>query len=192
MNRYERMAEQYRPSPVKLLLIGESPPFTEAADMAQVPYFYNARWVCNQRDALLRETAKVILGRHVCIDSEPTKHGVLSELKEKGVFLIDAVEQPFKKGLGRRQRRAAIDDGIPRLLSRIKQLNPRQIIIVLTRVYDIIYDRLETEGLRPVPVRVPSPWAAKRDGLGYKDKLREALLYKRSQGHAAALHQRSL
>lgn len=173
---YVEMAEQYRPATVKTLLIGESPPYTEALDIRQVPYFYNTKFVDNQRDSLLRETAKVVLNRHVAIYSERQKHEVLSGLKGKGVFLIDAVERPINDLKGRR-RQEAIRKEIPNLLLRVNAVKPERIIVVLTSVYDLIYPALQSEGLPLVPIRVPSPWAAKPMGEGYKDILGDALCY---------------
>lgn len=170
------MSELYRPSKIKVLLIGESPPYSESPDISRTPYFYNTKFVDNMRDSLLRETSKVILDRHICIYSERYKHEILSALKDKGVFLIDAVEQPINHLKGKHRKDTILKE-IPSLLSRIKVLNPDRIIVVLTSVYDIIRFPLQAAGLPLVPLRIPSPWAAKTVGQGYKDFLKEALSY---------------
>jgi len=57
---YEEVSTRFKPSKVKIVLLAESPPeILDNIEVTQLKYFYNVDYVNNQKDILLRETAKL-------------------------------------------------------------------------------------------------------------------------------------
>jgi hypothetical protein len=146
--RRERWAQRYRPREIDLLLLAEGPP----AALDRYFYFPDVP----SHDSLFREVAaELVGGPRTRLD----KGEQLNALKERGVFLIDAVQMPVADEL-------AVN--IPRLASRIRRLQPRRIVIVKAPVFDRVYLPLEERGLPVINVRIPFP------GSGQQARFREA------------------
>jgi len=92
--KYEAAADKYKPVKIKYLLIAESPPHRLTND-GEMRYFYFDE--ISDGDALLNNTIESIFSEKY----DNSKKGFwLKKLKDKGFFLIDAVEYPinqFKK-----------------------------------------------------------------------------------------------
>jgi len=146
---YEELRSRYRPDPVKVLLIGESPPDPGSG---QRRFFY-ARELTY--DNLYRGVAEAIYGLEPEFDVQ-AKEAVLDRLKEDGFWLVDAVEHPVNK-LSRAARRRAIADAVPGSVERCKELAPeRGVIICHSLVYELTASALRAAGVRilhdePIP-----------------------------------------
>ncbi|HVM34101.1 MAG TPA: winged helix-turn-helix domain-containing protein [Actinomycetota bacterium] len=149
-----RAAARYRPERVRLLLIAEAPPDSEER------YFYLEG--VRDKDSLFRYVAKGILGYVPDRASKPT---ALSELKDRGVFLIDASEGP----LGDR----SLDADPIELILRCEALQPEHIILIKVNVYDDLFAPLKAAGLPVVDVRMPFPGSGqqKRFEAAFKEAL---------------------
>ena len=132
-------ARRWRPETVDLLLVDEAPP--SALDR----YFYFED-VATQ-DSLFRYVVAGVLGVRPTRDKAP----LLAELREAGVFLIDACPDPF------RHRREALAGCLPDLLARAAELRPRRVVIIGAPLYDLAFEPLRTAGLPVVDARLPYP-----------------------------------
>lgn len=147
--RRRRAARKYKPSCVALLLVAEAPP--RAPDR----YFYFDD--VQTQDSLFRYVCKVILGRVPNRDDKPV---ALSELKDRGVFLIDLSEEP----IGATPLTSFVQD----LVERCRALKPTEIILIKATVYDAAYQELSEAGLPVVDERIPFP------GSGQQRRFEEA------------------
>jgi hypothetical protein len=104
-----------------------------------------------EQDSLFRYVWRGILGR------EPTREGkadLLTELRERGVFLIDLHEDP--------QDSTPLTEFVPGLVERCRTLDPRWIILIKATVFDAAHDALEEAGLPVSGVRVPFPGSGRQ------------------------------
>lgn len=173
---YASMALKFKPDKVKTLLLAESPPqISDNTAVSQIKYFYNVDYINNQRDILLRETAKVILQNNtLAITSKEAKLATLNALKAEGVYLLDAVKYPINK-IDKKLRKQAIQAGVPDLMAKITTLQPEKIIIVMKSVYDLVAQALQKAGLPVVGMLIYSPVTPAPQGLDYKTRLKQAL-----------------
>lgn len=136
--RRERAARKYRPNSVDLLLVAEAPP----AALDRYFYFEDVR----EQDALFRYVVRGILHTEPTRDAKPT---LLSELQDRGVYLIDLKPEPTSA--------ASLVDEVPGLIRRVERLQPRAIILIKATVYDVAFAALCEAGLPVVDERVPFP-----------------------------------
>ncbi len=132
-------AELYRPDRVRLLLVAQAPP---AADDR---YFYFTDVASH--DALFRSVARAVLP-----PTEPTrdnKPALLTQLRDRGVFLIDLKPDPVDG--------APLSPYVPALLARIAELAPERIVLIKADVFDTAYSALAAASLPVSRVRVPFP-----------------------------------
>lgn len=137
--RREAAARRWQPAAVDLLLVDEAPP--SALDR----YFYFED-VATQ-DSLFRYVVAGVLGVRPTRDKAP----LLAELRDAGVFLLDACPDPF------RHRREALAGCLPDLLARVEELAPRRIVLVGAPLYDLAFDPLRAARLPVVDARLPYP-----------------------------------
>lgn len=171
---YATMASAFKPNKVKVVLLAESPPaIPQDANISQFKYFYNVDYINNQKDGLLRETAKVIFNNDaLSVGTKTEKLMALNGLKNAGLFLVDTVKYPINKLDGKKARKQAIVASVPILIKELQELNPERVIIVLKSVYDLITLDLKNAGLPIVESPIYSPWNNCRK---YREGLRQAL-----------------
>jgi hypothetical protein len=146
--RRERWAKRFRPEDIDVLLIAEAPP------SAVERYFYFPDVLT--QDSLFREVARAF-------GIEPSRERKLSDLqqlRDKGVYLIDAALEPLAGPL-------RVDHS--RLAARIHRLRPRRIIVVKAGVFDQVYGPLRERRLPVIDERIPFP------GNGQQLKFRAAM-----------------
>jgi hypothetical protein len=132
-------AARWRPSRVELLLVAEAPP---SADDRYF-YFEDVR----EHDALFRHVVQAVLGEKPTRDKPP----YLDALREQGVFLIHASEEPF------RERREVLPGCLPDLIERASELAPRRVLLVGAPLFDLAYGALREAGLPVLNARLPYP-----------------------------------
>jgi hypothetical protein len=137
---------------VRLLLVDEAPP--SAPDR----YFYFSD--VDAHDSLFRYVVRGVLGVDPSRDKEP----LLAELRDAGVFLVDASPTPFH------DRRAALPACLPDLVRRIRALRPEHVLLVGAPLYDAAYRMLRAADLPVVDARLPYPGSGQQrrflDALG--------------------------
>lgn len=136
--RRDRAARQFRPDRIDLLLVAEAPPCSPNR------YFYFKNVA--EHDSLFRYVTRGILGVEPNRQNKPQ---ILSTLRDRGVFLIDAREHPSTG--------SPIGDSVPMLIRRIKRLRPARIILIKINVYDAAYSALAAAGLPVIDERIPFP-----------------------------------
>lgn len=114
---YDELRERYRPDPLKVLLVGESPP---APRGEAVPFFYADHLGA---DHLFRGVVEAVLGLDAQTLRREPKASILAELQERGLWLIHAVDEPVNR-LPRPERRQRVTDGGERLVERCRQEAP--------------------------------------------------------------------
>jgi phage terminase large subunit-like protein len=132
-------ARRWQPDPVDLLLVDEAPP--SALDR----YFYFED--VTTQDSLFRYVVAGVLGVRPTRDKAP----LLAELREAGVFLVDACADPFH------HRREALTACLPDLVARVEGLRPRRVVLVGAALYDLAFTPLRAAGAPVVDARLPYP-----------------------------------
>jgi hypothetical protein len=97
-------------------------------------------------DSLFRYVAKLVLGAS---GSRSAKADALVQLRDRGIFLIDAKPDPFDN---RPLSRVANE-----LVARCRELEPDRIILIKASVYDAVFAVLRDADLPVVDRRVPFP-----------------------------------
>lgn len=120
---YEELRRQYRPTVVRVILIGESPPDPHDAERR---YFYAPK--LSQHDNLYRGVSMAFYGDSAAFDVK-AKLDNLERLQDDGVWLIDAVPYPINAAT-RSDRRRAIRDNVDGLVSQCIALRPTLGVIV--------------------------------------------------------------
>jgi hypothetical protein len=139
---YEELRQRYRPSVVRVLLIGESPPDPRDAERR---YFYAP--VLSKYDNLYRGVSMAFYGESASFDVR-AKVANLERLRDDGVWLVDAVERPVNART-KSERRHAIRENLDGLVARCSAIGPTLGVIVCHGpVYDEAARALRTAGLR--------------------------------------------
>jgi hypothetical protein len=136
--RRELAARLYKPERIDLLLVAEAPP--SALDR----YFYFPDVA--EQDSLFRYVSRGLLGR------EPTREGkadLLTQLRDRGVFLIDLQEEP-RDG-------TPLSEVVPELVKRCKGHDPGWIVLIKATIFDAAHAALAEAALPVSSVRVPFP-----------------------------------
>jgi hypothetical protein len=149
---YEQLRSRYRPDPLEVLLVGESPP----AASGEAPFFYADHLGA---DNLFRAVAEVVLGLDRQILRQEPKAQVLSAFQKSGLWLIDTVDEPVNQ-LPMRERRQAVQGGVEQLVTRCVAEAPLAGVIVCHGlVYRYAADPLREAGvtlLHDEPLPFPS------------------------------------
>ncbi|MHA1191647.1 MAG: hypothetical protein ACTSP9_05050 [Promethearchaeota archaeon] len=139
---YERSALKYKPEKKKLkyLFIAESPPYGPTKD-GKPRYFYFDDVA--EKDNLLRYIIKGVFSEEY---NKTNKKRWLSELRDNGFFLIDAVEYPIDNLPEGKERNDHIKKNIPILIEKIKDLvnNNTKIILIKRNIFEILIKKLKT------------------------------------------------
>ncbi len=136
----KQLRENYKPRPVKVLIVAESPP---DSNNQEIRFFYNPnqeRW-----DHLFRSIMKVVFPDFVFRAGE--KECWLQKFKSAGYYLIDATDQPINKLTQAQRRRivaASLSDKLLEIKSLVKKKTP--IILVKKGVFKLFNARLRNAG----------------------------------------------
>jgi hypothetical protein len=151
--RFERLRESYRPSPVRALFIGESRP-------ANGSFFYAG----NSR--LSRYTQQAFSAVYGSI-SDPGSF--LDFFRDSGCYLIDACKEPVNNlpGPERAAARTAGEDG---LASAIAELQPKAIIVVMKAIKQLVTRAVSRANLELPLIRV-LPFPAQNHEREYVSEL---------------------
>lgn len=153
---YQSAANSYRPTPVRVLFIAESPPAFRS-ESEQAYFFFEEN---PGGDLLFTAVVQAVLGiRYRKQDGVP-KECVLRRFQAKGYWLMDAVEYPINKIDGKKTsdafRKEKIENWKPNLLARIAALDAENsgtdITIVLIK--NLVFESL-AKPLRQAGYHVP-------------------------------------
>ena len=149
---YQTAANRYRPFPIKVLFIAESPPAFISESKRSYFYFEEN----HGGDLLFATVIQAVLGiRYRKRDGVP-KEKVLRCFQSKGYWLIDAVEEPINKINGKTvsdiDRKELIESAKPLLSHRISRIhsdnagNAIKIILIKKLVYECLAQPLRQDG----------------------------------------------
>jgi hypothetical protein len=149
---YDKAAERYRPTKVRVLFIAESPP-AFSLESKQAYFFFEEN---PGGDLLFATIVQAVLGIAYRKRNGMRKADVLRLFQAKGCWLMDAVERPINKIEGRRtserERKNLIEKERARLLKRIHALDrenqPNEMAVVLIKnlVYECLAGPLRKAG----------------------------------------------
>ena len=108
------LREQFRPTHVRMLFVGESSP-------AAGTHFYRAN---SNLFRATQEAFALAFG-----ESVPDGPGFLHDFRERGCWLVDLADRPVNRLAGR-PRRDVVDAGVERLASLISETKPERIVVV--------------------------------------------------------------
>jgi hypothetical protein len=123
MNNFERVRSSFRPDRITTLFVGESAPHGGT-------FFYN------QDSGLFREIRKSFRGQ--------TRF--LEDFKRNGFYLDDLVLEPVNH-LRARDRRSLCRDAVSSFVERLKDYNPKAIVVLLMSIRPMALDAIRAAGL---------------------------------------------
>jgi hypothetical protein len=121
---YSHLRARWRPSKVRLLLVGESAP--AATQPAEERRFFYAP-ILSRADNLFRGVVAALYS-DTKLTAGQEKEPWLQRLMSDGVWLIDLVPYPVNK-LSPGERRRALRDNVPRCLDTVADVRPAGVIV---------------------------------------------------------------
>lgn len=148
MNVYDQIRQQYRPEPIKFLLIAESPP--PAAETQSSRHFYRTDKV-RKDDRLFINTIKALYSEAADkteTQLEPEKEQWLRRFQADGWYMIEALEESQPHGVTKQQRQERIRKSLPRLIERVRELAEKntKIILIKSNVFEVAAEPLREAG----------------------------------------------
>lgn len=148
MDSYEKTRVLYKPVNIKVLFIGESPP--PAADVQSSRQFYMYDRIRHD-DRLFTNTMKAVFTEAADLseaDLETNKQQWLERFKQRGYYMIEALQQSEAHEVTKKERQEKINQSLPDLIERVKQLAGKdtKIILIKSNVFDVAAQPLKTAG----------------------------------------------
>jgi len=147
-NTYDDVREKYRPSPIKILLIAESPPPAPEIQSSRQFYYTDRtrkddRLFINTIKALYPETTELAEA-----EIEAQKEQWLRRFKQDGFYMIEALEESQEHEVTKKQRQAKIAQSLPRLIERVRELaGPHtKLILIKSNVFEVAASPLRDAG----------------------------------------------
>ena len=140
---YKNYREEFLPTKISYLLIGESPPFVETGK--KLRYFYNY----DNNDGghiLLSSVSYAFLNKK--FSKMDNKKKVLEELSRKGVFLLDGTYSTINHIKSKKERQRKIFEDYPNLINEIRKRNLSQdtkIFLLHSNVIESISTKLRND-----------------------------------------------
>ena len=152
-DNYRAAADCYRPKPVRVLFIAESPP-AYLSESKKAYFFFKEN---PGSDLLFATIIQAVLKIKYTKRGKVSKDHLLRCFKEKGYWLMDAVENPINKNkngqkTSDKERKKCIEKGISNLLERIALLHAEnggtdiKIVLIKNLVYDCLSEPLRQAG----------------------------------------------
>ena len=142
INKYKEAAGKFLPDKIKVLFIAESPP-------ANGSFFY---FNFSKQEILLSTITTAILGDGKGYTSKDSKIEFLKTVKDKGNFLIDAVDYPINT-TSDKNRELIIEKETDNLIDRLKDLDSQnkidkytKIILIKKSVFNVLNNTLKQKG----------------------------------------------
>ncbi|TQS94359.1 hypothetical protein EU811_00800 [Arthrobacter sp. TS-15] len=166
---YQSLREQWKPTHVRLLLIGESAP-DDGGDPNNRRFFYAEP--LSQADNLFRSVVVAFYDSGKLTKGD-LKEPWLTRLRNDGVYLIDLASQPVN-AISPAARRAALMASVDDCVRRVKELNPDGILICHTPTFELLAGPLKA-ALLPLlhDEAIPFPLGNKRSD--FVKKVRQAV-----------------
>jgi hypothetical protein len=157
MDRFQSLRERFTPSPVKLFIVGESPPQSGK-------YFYDV------------EPLYLELLRAFDIPPGPTKREGLKAFQARGLLLLDATYEPVD-GMKLRERNAIIRRDFEQLVARLDRTVP--VVLIKVNICAVLESLLVDRNFNVLDcgARIPFPGYGNQPRFRRAPKLRPPLPY---------------
>jgi len=144
MLNYQELRGIYEPREIKCLLIAESPPRSE-----DKRFFYNPDQ--EKYDFLFKSVMEAIFPNFTNNYRKGQKHKYLQRFKERGFYLIDAIDIPINDR-NQRERNKIIRENLKNKIKGIGELISKDtpIILIKKNVFEILYPELKKRGFNVV------------------------------------------
>ncbi|MEX2546990.1 MAG: hypothetical protein WD830_04285 [Chloroflexota bacterium] len=129
----DELRSAYRPRRVKTLFVGESSP-------AQGTHFYRAN------SNLFRAT-HAAFAEALGNDAVPMGEVFLRLFATKGCWLVDLADRPVNQ-LDARERRQAVEEGVPRLAELIGETRPKQVVVIKRDIAGAVEQAIALAGVK--------------------------------------------
>lgn len=148
MSEYDELRKAYKPSHVRRLLIAESQP--PASHIGSSRHFYRSdkprkedRLFVNTIRALYAEAAETPEA-----ELEANKEQWLRTFQQDGWYMIESLETSLKHEVSKKQRQELIAEGMPRLVTRVRELAApdTKIILIKSNVFVVAAEPLRQAG----------------------------------------------
>jgi len=149
MNPIETIRKQFKPDPIRILLIGESPP-------ASGKFFY----VKSPMTTFTSRAFERVYGKQFKDNQD-----FLAFFKDKGCYLDDLSHEPVNH-LSAKDREQRLQENIKPLSFRIRLANPPVICTVLKKIETYVYEAVRLSGCTPEFYVLPFP------GSGWQQLIR--------------------
>ena len=162
MLNYQELRGIYEPREIKCLLIAESPPRSE-----DKRFFYNPDQ--EKYDFLFKSVMEAIFPNFTNNYRKGQKHKYLQRFKERGFYLIDAIDIPINDR-SQRERNKIIRENLKNKIKGIGELISKDtpIILIKKNVFEIFYPELKERGFNFVCSEyIPFP------SFGHQQKFKE-------------------
>ena len=123
MSTFENVRKNFRPGRITTLFVGESAPHGGT-------FFYN------QNSGLFREIRKSFRGQN----------RFLEDFKHNGFYLDDLVLEPVNH-LSPKDRRSLCSDAVPSFIERLRDYNPKAIVVLLMSIRPWVLDAIRAARL---------------------------------------------
>ena len=144
--RREQLRRRYRPDPVRVLLIGESPP-------ASGRFFYRGD---SGLYRAMREAFQFV-------DPSTSDESFLATFRDSGCYFVDLCPEPVDR-LDTKSRRTACADSEASLSKTIARLHPVMIVTVVRSIEGNVFNAAARSNWHGVMIHLPYPgrWARLR------------------------------
>jgi hypothetical protein len=161
---YDVAAAKYRPTETTVLFVAEAPPDS----LDRYFYFENVKrddwlWIALMKALYTQEWGETKTERQ-------RKKWWLLKFKKDQFRLIDAIKFPIAGSHGIRVQ--GIRSGARELIEEIKQIVPRQIVLIKATVHEVLFTKLKDAGL-PVVNRQALPFPGSGWQTEFHDQLRQ-------------------
>ena len=165
---YNKLRKEYKPSEIKCLLIAESPPKSEGGR-----FFYNPDQ--EKYDFLFRSVMEVIFTDFKVKYRRGQKRIYLQKFKEKGFYLIDAVDEPINDK-NQRERNKIIKRNLENKIREIDELISKDtpIIFIKKNIFKIFHPELKRRGFNVIHNK-PIPFPSSGQQSKFKEKFKRCL-----------------
>lgn len=170
---YDVAARPYIPQATNILFIAESPPDSHERYF----YFPNVR----QQDRLWIELMKALYEENFGkVRNERIRKKLwLSRFKNDGYRLIDAVKEPFPQSLSNTKKQQIISERVPDVVKEVKEISPKQIVLIKAPVYEVLYRELSSRNFPVVNGNVMLPFPGSGQQTNFQEGFRKLITSQR-------------
>lgn len=173
---YNHIREQFKPHPIKYLLIAESPP--PAANTPSSRHFYRTDQI-RRGDRLFINTIKALYPTTANLteaELEKDKVTWLKRFQKDGWYLIEALPNSLPHHITRPERQALIHQNLPNLIKQMAQLaqTDTKIILIKSNVFEIAAQPLRQAGFNILNTRLLD-YPGQYNQAAYRQKLSSLL-----------------